>query len=65
MAYVPLAMNEAVWLNLLIFGGTLAQLQQKIALGIELIVVLRIALIRVLLRIALIRVRLRIELGLS
>ena len=56
MAYVPLAMNEAVRLNLLIFGGTLAQLQQKIALGIELIVVLRIALIRV---------RLRIEIGLS
>ena len=56
MAYVPLVLNETVRLNLLIFGGTLAQLQQKIALGIELIVVLRIALIRV---------RLRIEIGLS
>lgn len=58
-------MNEAVRLNLLIFGGTLAQLQQKIALRMAFRVVLRIALIRVLLRIALIRVRLRIELGLS
>ena len=37
-------------------GGTLAQLQQNFALRIELIIVLRIALIRV---------RLRIEIGLS